>query len=362
MAADETEFPLVMRGYDRGAVDDAIRDFRKELINLTNLNNQLVTELRDTQNRLIELEGNAAEAKNPSYAGVGAKAAQILSTAEDLAIRMVADAEAERTALLTTVNKDIEQQKVDGQDYYDELVAEAQRRADRIINSAKTDYDEAMAKAKVEADRLIDEALREAGSTRGAISTEVAKMRATAKREIEVRQSETDRTLAERRLIIERQITQGVDRVLATALVSEQARIDLDLELSARRAEAEADYQRKYQEAVSQTQKYLDDANAQLSNALTRVSAARLEADTLEAAARSINKQTTELARIRAEEIIAAAEAEARAILSSNQTKVAARLHELEIAERKLGHERESILVYLNNLKQVIDQMNKDIK
>jgi len=362
LAADETEFPLVMRGYDRGAVDDAIRDFRKELINLTNLNNQLVTELRDAQNRLIELESIAAEAQNPSYAGVGAKAAQILSSAEDLAIRMVADAEAERDALLNDVTKDIEQQKSDGQDYYDELVAEAQRRAGRIINSAKTDYDESMAKAKVEADRLIDEALREAGSTRGAISTEVAKMRATAKREIEVRQSETDRTLAERRLITERQLTQSVDQVLATALVSEQARIDLDLELSARRADAEADYQRKYQEAVAQTQKYLDDANAQLSNALTRVAAARLEADTLEAAARSINKQTIEQTRIKSEEIIAAAEAEARAILSSNQVKVAARLHQLEVAERKLGHERESIMVYLNNLKQVIDQVNKDIK
>ena len=71
MAADETDFPLVMRGYDRGLVDDTIRDFRKELINLTNLNNQLATELREAQNRLIELQANAQEAQNPSYAGVG---------------------------------------------------------------------------------------------------------------------------------------------------------------------------------------------------------------------------------------------------------------------------------------------------
>ncbi|NBR64460.1 MAG: hypothetical protein EBS85_02100 [Micrococcales bacterium] len=362
MGADETEYPLVMRGYDRAAVDDAIRDFRKEIINLTNLNNQLVAELRDAQNRLIVLENDAEEAKSPSYAGVGAKAAQILSTAEELAIRLVADAEAERDALIQTVQSDIDQQKSDGQDYYDELVAEAQRRADRIINSAKTDYDETLAKAKMESERLVDEALREAGSIRGAIATEVAKMRATAKREIEVRQSEADRSLAERRLILERQLTQKVDSVLATALISEQARIDLDLELSARRADAEADYQRKYQEAVAQTQRYLDDANAQLSSALTRVAAARLEADTIEAAARAINKQSTELGRIRAEEIINAAEVEARSILSSNQEKVAARLHQLEIAERKLGHERESILVYLNNLKQVIDQSKKDLK
>jgi hypothetical protein len=34
----------------------------------------------------------------------------------------------------------------------------------------------------------------------------------------------------------------------------------------------------------------------------------------------------------------------------------------MESAERKLSHERESIMVYLNNLKQVIDQVGKEIK
>ena len=62
MAADETDFPLAMRGYDRGLVDDAIKDFRKEIINLTTLNTQLAAELREAQNRLIELENEMAEA------------------------------------------------------------------------------------------------------------------------------------------------------------------------------------------------------------------------------------------------------------------------------------------------------------
>jgi hypothetical protein len=34
----------------------------------------------------------------------------------------------------------------------------------------------------------------------------------------------------------------------------------------------------------------------------------------------------------------------------------------MESAERKLSNERDSIMVYLNNLKQVIDQVSKDIK
>jgi hypothetical protein len=187
-------------------------------------------------------------------------------------------------------------------------------------------------------------------------------MRATAKREIEVREANSARELAERRLILERQLTQPITPILTSALLSEQERIDLDLELTARRAEAEARYQRKYQEAVAQTQKYLDDAHAQLSTALTKVATARLEAETLEAAARSINKGTTEEARNKAEEIIVAAESEARAILAATQAKVKERLHIMESAERKLAQERESIMVYLGNLNQVIDQAGKDIK
>jgi len=361
LAAEETEFPVVMRGYERPLVDDAIRDFRKEILNLTAMNSQLLTELRDAQNRILDLESQLSEFETPTYAGVGAKAAQILATAEELALKLVADAESDRAALLEAAVAEGEQRKSDAQEYHDELVAEASRRADRIINAAQTDYEETMATAKREGERLVDEAMREAGSTRGAIATEVAKMRATAKREAELKLAETERQIAERKLIMERAILAPIQQNLVDAVLSEQARIDLNLELSARRAEAEAEYQRKYQEAVASTQRYLDDANSQISTALSRVAAARLEAETLEVAARSINKKTTEEAKTKAEQIISAAEIEARSILAKAQEKVAQRLQQLEVAERKLSHERDSILVYLDNLKQVIDQIKKDV-
>jgi vacuolar-type H+-ATPase subunit H len=111
---------------------------------------------------------------------------------------------------------------------------------------------------------------------------------------------------------------------------------------------------------VAKTQKYLDEANSQLSNALTRVAAAKLEADTLEAGAKSINKASVEQARVKAEQIIQAAELEARNIIAGTQSKVAERIAELENAERKIKHERESILVYLENLRAVIDAMKKE--
>ena len=122
---------------------------------------------------------------------------------------------------------------------------------------------------------LIAAAEREASATRGAVATEAARLRATAKRETELLRAKTERDLAEKKLIAERQRGREIDWERARELLTEEARIDLELELTARRAEAEAEYLAKHQEAVALTQKYLDEANANLSNALTRANAAR---------------------------------------------------------------------------------------
>lgn len=362
MAAEESEFPTGLRGYDRGAVDDAIRDFRREILALSTQNATLAAELRQTQNELIEAQNQLGENIAPSYAGVGARAAQILSNAEELAKRIVNDAEIERAAILAGIENEVEAKRTEGSDFYEALVAEANRRADRIINAAKTDYDETLAKATNEAERIVDEALRDAGAKRGAIATEVARARASAKRDVETLKTKTERDLAERKLIVERALKAGLDESLANNLVSQQARIDLELELTARRAEAEAEYLRKHQEAVMQTQKYLDEANRQMTDAMARVSTARLEADTLEAAARSVNRSTTDAARERAEQIIAAAEAEARATLASAAQRNAAMIRELDARTRNLVLERDNIVVYLDNLRQVIDEVKQGIR
>ena len=179
-------------------------------------------------------------------------------------------------------------------------------------------------------------------------------MKATAKREIEAQKAAVERALAERQLLAFRETSIGLDFEQAAALLTEQARIDLELELTARRQEAEAEYLRKHQEAVAATQRYLDDANAQLSSALTRANAARLEAETLEAAAISINQQTTDAARKKSDAIIAAAEAEARSVATQSQQQL-----ELQIANAKaeldrIKSERESVEVYLRNLRNVL--------
>lgn len=354
MSGEETQFPVVMRGYERGTVDDAILDMRKELMHLSAQNAQLAQELKVAVEERDQAKLALSEAADPTYSGVGARAALILSTAEDQANNLTQDAQREIERQRKLLNDDIENLRGEAKGYYDSLVAEAQRRADRIMVAARSDYDDMLAQARSEATRISEEAIREAGSIRGAISTEVAKMKATAKREIEAQKAAVERDLAERKLIAFRENSRELNFESANALITEQARIDLELELTARRQEAEAEYLKKHQEAVAATQRYLDDANAQLSSALTRANAARLEAETLEAAAISINQQTTDAARKKADAIIAAAEAEARTVTAQTQEDIDKRYAKAKSELEKIQAERESVEVYLRNLRNVL--------
>jgi len=359
LTSEENEFPIAIRGYDKLSVDDAIRDLRKDTLALSAQNASLVRELREATEALNAARHELSEYDRPTYSGVGARAALILSSAEEQAAHILNVAETEAQRQRHNLQLEVDNQRHEAKGFYDSLVAEAQRRADRIISGARSDYDEIIKKAHTDALAIAQEAQRETGSIRGAVATEVAKMRAAAKREVELLKTTVERELAERKLLTNREINANLDVDRANALLTDQARIDLELELTARRNEAEQEYLRKHQEAVATTQKYLDDANAQLATALTRANAARLEAETLEAAAISINQQTTAATRLKADGIIAAAEAEARAQISEAQAKNS---HEIKLAETnlmKIKAERDSIEVYIERLRNVLNDTIK---
>lgn len=359
--SQDAEFPTGIRGYDREIVDEAVRVLKRDLLQISNQNSQLILELREKTQLAEQLEQQVAESLSPNYASVGARAALILSTAEDQALRIVEDAETERASILAGVEGETEELKAEAKGYYDSLVAEAGRRAERIQATAKADYEALIAEARTEAARLVDEATREAGAIRGAIATEAAKIRATAKREAESLKTRVERELSERKLVATRTLTKNLDPEAALALVSEQARGDLNLELTARRQEAEAEYLRKHQEAVAATQGYLNEANAMLLNARTRAEAARLESETLEAAAKSVNKRTRDEARAAAEATLVAADEEVRSILEKAHADAAALLRRAENQLRKLELEKGAVGAYLKNLAAVVAEAENSI-
>jgi cell division septum initiation protein DivIVA len=361
LSGDETEFATAIRGYDRDAVDEAIRILRKELLQVNGINAQLVSELREKSELLENLQAQLSEVGSPNYASVGTRAALILSTAEEQSLRIVADAEAQRSRVLGDLEEELVNLRAEAKEYYDSLVSEAQRRSERLQSTAKAEYDEILRDAAEKASDLINEATREAGAIRGNIATEAAKLRSTTKRETEAMKADVARKLSEQRLIEFRKLNKEANVAAAGELVSEQFRIDLDLELSGRRAEAEAEYLKKHQEAVAATQKYLDDAQSSLTTAQVRANAARLEAETLEAAAKSVNKRTKDEAREKAEEILVAAQTEARAIVAEAENKARNEVRRLKAAIGKLNDERDAVAIYLKNLRTVVEAAEKSI-
>jgi cell division septum initiation protein DivIVA len=351
-----------MRGYARAAVDEAILDLNRDILRLSSQNSQLIEELKQAKLEIEALSSKLEETNSPTYAGLGNQAAIILASAEDQATRLIAHAEAEKIRIFGSINEEVETKKSEADSYYESLVAEADRKGQRAINLAREESNEALAKAELEAKRLVEEASREASAIRGEIATEVAKLRSDTKRQTELLKAEAEKDIAEKRLLLQKQSVREIDAEKAALIISEQERIDLELELTGRRAEAERDYLARHQEAVHQTQKYLDDAKLQLQNALARTNAAQLEAETIESAARSINKKTTDEARLKAETLIASAEAEARNLIAEAKAKVAKELDESTAKLQQLEVERRTVGSYLEQLEKVIAASKNSLK
>ncbi|MEO0027780.1 MAG: hypothetical protein RL716_1111, partial [Actinomycetota bacterium] len=75
----------------------------------------------------------------------------------------------------------------------------------------------------------------------------------------------------------------------------------------------------------------------------------------LQAAAISINQQTTDSARKKADAIVAAAEAESRQIAAETQASIEAQLNKAQADLAAVIAERDSVEVYLRNLKEFLE-------
>ena len=362
MSGEDLLFPTALRGYAKSAVDEAVLDLNRDILRLSAQNAQLVEELKQAKLEIDALSSKVEESQSPTYAGLGNQAAIILASAEDQATRLMAHAESEKIRILGSINEEVETKKSEADSYYESLVAEADRKGQRSINVARGEANELLAKTELEAKRLIEEATREASAIRGEIATEVAKLRADTKRQTELLKTEAEKDIVEKRLLLQKQSVREIDAEKAALLIGEQARIDLELELTGRRAEAEKEYLAKHQEAVHQTQKYLDDAKLQLQNAIARTNAAQLEAETIESAARSINKKTTDEARLQAETLIASAEAEARNLIADAKARVAKELDESTAKLQQLEVERRTVGSYLEQLEKVVAASKNSLK
>ena len=136
----------------------------------------------------------------------------------------------------------------------------------------------------------------------------------------------------------------------------EQARIDLDVELSAKRDEAEQELLAAHQEAVAQTQKFVDDANAELAEAVARTAESRAEAERLEAKVRSEIGEVRDRADEEARQRIAEAHEQARKLISDAEERTRALVADAEDRLSQIRIERDAVAGYFESLRGVLSQ------
>ena len=157
--------------------------------------------------------------------------------------------------------------------------------------------------------------------------------------------------VASKHASLEKEIEQQADKL---ARAAEQARADLDLEIKARRAEAERELLDAHQEAVRANSLYIDEAHKDLEELKSRVEALRVEHDELVTAVATAKAETTQAAHEEAKQTVAAAEARAAEMVREAEQTARATLAESEKRVAELRAERDTIAGYIESLRTVV--------
>lgn len=351
MPQNDSEFTRVLRGYDPEEVDRSVNKLRRELLSLKTDHDELVETISILTAQLEELRSNAELLGRPTFSGLGSRLASTLTIAEEHAARLVSRAEADAHSLSVdavseaenirnAANTDARLIRESANVAAEEIVSDAQNRAKTVITDAEHF-----------ADGLRNDAENAAREIRGASATEISNARTTSKRELEKQSAEAQRQIAEARLVL---VSKRPDNVDVTDELINIFKVQADN--AARIDEAEAEFLVRHQEAVTQTQKYIDDAQVQA--ALARKNAVERERIALE-----LEQEAIETARALREEaagrvstLASEAEAQAKTILAEAQMRSNKMLADAEETVADLRVEREAIAAHFEGLRLVLGQ------
>jgi chromosome segregation ATPase len=179
-------------------------------------------------------------------------------------------------------------------------------------------------------------------------------MRTTARRELEQRKTELEAQYASKKFLLSTEIP--VDQ-----RAKEQALAELEAQFAQRRKDAENEYLEKHQEAVRQTQQYLESAQNDITELKNVAAKLRLEVQTLEMETSKTQARMLQDARDRAEALVHSAELEAVAISSAAQEEANKLVRNAKAELAGLENAVQSSRTYLKNLGRVISEI-KDME
>jgi len=348
--ATDSRFELVRRGYDPSGVDRELRSLNLEINRLQEQNIELTKKLDDAKSQLEHVEHELSLRTQTSYSALGSKAASLLASAEQQAIELVADAKLEAQEIADRVESELEVKAAEAEQKYQEMLESSEKRSARRIAEAEAEAKSIVAAAEARAKQTLLEVEAEAARLRGQVATDVASMRVSATRELELRRAELEAEFASRLL-------NATDDPNDAA--RERVTLELEAQLALRRKDAETEYQEKHQEAVRQTQQYLDSAQKDITDLKLAARTLRLEVETLELEATKTQTRMLKEARDQAEALVHAAELEALQTAEAARSEASELVRDAKSDLAVLQNAVESSKTYLENLRSVVAELER---
>ncbi len=410
MSVDDSEFTTELRGYKRSEVDEALGELRGELIKANKDRARAFEDLKKAQEELAGLSATARESSSPSYSGLGGRLEATLRIAEEQATRIISQADIDADLIHDRAKRESEELLQQARQDAKRLVDDATSQATATLTEAQTTAEAMLADATEEAERTKQEAVEDAATIRGQVSTEAAKMRASAKREVDALRAETEREIAEKKVVADRELGEAkrlraelereieveratheltlrkiheeaalakttmerdvAEKTAELRLMNEKqeeqlqaaadrARADLDMELAARRHEAEKEVLSAHQKAVELNESFQHEATQQLDDTKARLRQVRDDHKKISAAITELTTHGKADAEKKNREVIADAEKKAAAIISDAEAQAEEKISQMERRLVELRTERDTIADYLASLRQVVHSVDQ---
>ena len=347
MASEHNRFQTARRGYDPAAVERELVSINSELVRLQSQNAELAAALKSTRQQLAQAETELEASRAPNYSSLGSKAAELLITAESIALELSQQTELELEGQRLSTAIELAELQAKAEASYQEQLQAATRRSARAMATAKHEAELLVAQAMQKAEAITKEVEREAAKVRGRAATEVAAIRSNAVREIELRRAQAEKDIAQQRYLL-------AESFCDDERAEELAKTKLEAALSERNRQAEAEFTDKHGEAVRQTEQYLASAKHDLSELQQSIALSRLEIQALEMDAGNTQARLIQDARERAEAIVHAAELEATELKLAAQKEIAKSQKDAKIALKVIENRVAASDIYLKNLRSVV--------
>ncbi|ADB34006.1 hypothetical protein Kfla_4990 [Kribbella flavida DSM 17836] len=273
-------FPVARRGYDKHAVDDYVRALEAQLAESRSKVEELQTGAAPLQRQLDEAKRQLEASANPSYAGLGDRAAQILRLAQDQAQEALEEARREAEELRVTAAKEAAAARAAGEREAEDIRTVALNESDSLRRTAEGDAAEIRRTAETEAAEVLAAARRKAEQLQLTAESQSSTLKNGA-----LHEAEKIRTAIQRESAALRARLADEREQQAKELADKHAQIAADTEnLTTQMQEAAEASERRVAEATEQARKIRAEAEESAERTLTR---ARREAEQVLSAART---------------------------------------------------------------------------